>query len=456
MKKYFEIIFRLVLSCLFLAGSSSAQEKMNLSIEQSIEIGLKSSKALHSSLMNVQSTEAKAGEVNATRLPSLKFGGGYTRLSNVPPFTTTIPASSFGQNLPPQNLNLTFSQTVLDNYSMRLSLQQPLFTGFRLQSNYEIADLTAQAADQDFKKDKANLTFDIRNAYWNLYKAIEFKKVIDENVEQVKSHVNDVTNLMNQGMATRNDLLRVQVQLSSAELTQIDAENNVHLATIALNNVIGQPLTTVVEPVSVPDSSHQSLQNGFGDINKLTELAIQSRPELKGMQFRVQASEAAVTLAKSGWYPQVYLTGNYYYARPNQRIFPTLDQFRDTWDLGISLSWDVWNWGTTVHQTDQAQALLSQTQDALGQLRDAVALEVTQNYLNAGQAKERIGVSEQAVHQAEENYRVTNEKFKLGLVLNSDMLDAEASLLQAKWNHIQALVDYELATARLQKSIGEQ
>ena len=79
---------------------------------------------------------------------------------------------------------------------------------------------------------------------------------------------------------------------------------------------------------------------------------------------------------------------------------------------------------------------------------------MTQNYLNVYQAKERISVSDQSVKQAEENYRVTNEKFKLGVALNSDLLDAEVALLQAKWNHIQALVDYELAQARLTKSVG--
>jgi outer membrane protein TolC len=107
-----------------------------------------------------------------------------------------------------------------------------------------------------------------------------------------------------------------------------------------------------------------------------------------------------------------------------------------------------------MHQTQQAQAQLAQAQDALGQLRDGITLEVTQNYLTLHQSRERIGVSQQTVKQAEENYRVTNEKFRLGVALNSDLLDAEASLLQAKWNYIQSLVDYELAQARLQKSIG--
>ena len=79
---------------------------------------------------------------------------------------------------------------------------------------------------------------------------------------------------------------------------------------------------------------------------------------------------------------------------------------------------------------------------------------MTQSYLNVNESGERIGVAEKGVREAEENYRITNEKFKAGLALNSDLLDAEAGLLQARWNNIQARVDHELAQARLQRASG--
>ena len=88
-------------------------------------------------------------------------------------------------------------------------------------------------------------------------------------------------------------------------------------------------------------------------------------------------------------------------------------------------------------------------------LKDGIALEVTQNYLNQQQSVERIAVARQGVQQAEENYRITDEKFKKGLSLNSDLLDAEVALLQARINVTQSLVDYELAEARLEKAIGD-
>jgi outer membrane protein len=88
-------------------------------------------------------------------------------------------------------------------------------------------------------------------------------------------------------------------------------------------------------------------------------------------------------------------------------------------------------------------------------MKDGVMLEVTQSYLGVNQFKERKAVAEQGVKQAEENYRITNDKYKKGLMPNSELLDAEVALLQAKLNLTQSLVDYELSMARLSKAIGE-
>ena len=88
-------------------------------------------------------------------------------------------------------------------------------------------------------------------------------------------------------------------------------------------------------------------------------------------------------------------------------------------------------------------------------MKDGVLLDVTQSYLTVNQTNERAAVARKGVEQAEENYRVTNERYKKGLNVNSDLLDAEVALLQAKLNYTQSLIEYELSSARLSRSIGE-
>ncbi len=435
--------FLLALAVTLGAAGAAAQQPLPLTIDDAIRTGLENSKTLHSSLMKVDYADARAGEAGAAELPSLAFGGAYTRLSNVPPFVVSLP--------PPTPMTFTFAPNIVNTYNMRVSVQQPLFTGFRLSAGSAMAENTAEAANQSYARDKSTLVFNIRKSYWNLYKAIEFKKVIDENVEQFKAHVEDVRRLMDQGMATNNDVLKVQVQLSAAQLAQIDAGNNVKIAMIGLDNTIGVPLSTDVTLRTEIESRPRS----FPSIDVLLKKAMDQRPDMKATAYQIKAGEAGVTAARSGWYPQIYLTGNYYYARPNQRIVPAQDLFKDTWDVGVAVSLDLWNWGSTLHRTDAAEAQLEQAKDASGLLADAVTLEVTQSYLNLGQAKERISVAQTEVEQAQENYRITDERFKEGLALNTDLLDAEAALLQAKTNLTQVLVDYELAEAQLEMAVGD-
>ncbi len=434
------MIQRLVLFILCAGTISFAQEKLSLTIEKAIEIGLQNSKSLHSSQSKVLASDAKVGETNTLGLPSLKLNATYSRLSAVDPFKITLGPTP-----------IEISPSIFNNYNVKATVQQPIFTGFKISSAEKIAEYSAEATKHDFKKDAKELTYNIKNAYWNLFKAIEFKKVVDENVGQVKAHTKDAENLLAQGMATTNDVLKVQVLLSDAQVRQIDAINNVQLSMLSLNNIIGLPLSTEI----VLASTIQKTTKNFSDVSNLVKKAFETRPELLAMDARVKVSEANVTMNRSGWWPQIALVGNYNYARPNQRIFPSKDEFKDTWDVSIALSYDIWTWNTTGHQTEQAEAQLTQTNDAMGQLKDGITLEVTQNYLNQKQTIERISVAEKGVQQAEENYRITNEKYKKGLALNSDLIDAEVALLQAKLVLTQSLVESELAEARLSKAIGD-
>ena len=389
MKNYLLKSVGLILVVFYYSGISIAQEKLLLTVDDAIELGLKNSKTLNSSLARWNSSEAKLKEVNASRLPSIKVSAGYTRLSKVDPFNIETPFGTF-----------EISPSILDNYQTKLSLAQPLFTGFRLKSSSDIAEYSANASQEDFNKDKNELVFSIRNGYWGLFKAQQIKKVIDENVLQVKAHLTDAQNLLDQGMLTNNDVLKIEVQYNDALLRQIDANNNLELAMIALNSTMGIPLDT---EIGIASSTSKTTE-GYDEVNVLIKQAFEKRSEVKSASYRIQASESGVTLAQSTWFPQIFLFSNLYYSRPNSRIVPAKDQFKETWDAGVSLSWDVWNWLSTSYQTQQAEATLIQTQEGLGILKDAITLEVTQNYLTVNQNKRKIEISEIGVKAGGRKY----------------------------------------------------
>ncbi len=434
-----KFLYLLMLSVMVSLAPASAQEKMT--IEQAIDIGIKNSKTLNISSQKVLASKAKTKELRTSLLPALKLSASYTRLSEVDPFAISMGATT---------LNITSS--ILNNYSAKLSLVQPLFMGNKITAGIDAADYSLDASNEDYSKDREDLVLNIKSSYWTLYKAVEMKKVLDENVAQIQAHVADAKNMMAQGMMTRNDVLKIEVQLSDIKYKQADANNAVQLSSIALNNVLGIPLTTNV----TVGSGIEVKEFNNNDLANLLSTSYSVRPELRAADLRSKAGEAGVTAAQSGWYPQLNLVGNYTYARPNSRIFPTKDQFDGTWDVSLALSYDLWNWNATSYQTQQAEAQLLQAKDAYSLAKDAVTLEVTQNFLNVNQAKEKIAIAKLAQEQAEENFRVTGEKFKQGLALSSELIDAEVAYLQAKTNYTTSVVDYELALARLQKSVGNK
>ncbi|MGD1046532.1 MAG: TolC family protein [Bacteroidota bacterium] len=426
----------------------SQQAAQPVRLADCISQALGKNPALQISQAKVQSAEARSSEALTSLLPQLKFTGRAAELSPIDPFGIKIG--------PPVNLSMILFPSITENYSMKLSLQQPLFTGFKLKKNLEMAELNASAAKEELTRDQEDLVLNVITAYWNFYRAIKVEEVIRQSLDQMSEHLKDARNLLQQGMATDADVMKVQVQLSDVNVKYLEARNAIRLTSMALNSLMRNSLETEIMPSDTPAIS-QSAAGALLDQNlsSLQTLALARRPELKSMQLRRDMGTAGVSAAKGGWYPQIFLAADYDYARPNQRIIPPKDQWDGTWDVGVTLQWNIWDWYATGHQTAQAEAALRQSEAGIVQLNDAVTLDVAQQYFNAQTAKDKVEVAFEGMEQAQESYRMTSEKYKNGVTSNTEMLDAEIALLQARLTHTQAIVDCTLALARLKKAVGE-
>ena len=433
---------QIILIALLFSANIISQEKV-FTLEESLELGLKNSKDLKISTSRLISSDAKITEVGSQMLPGLSLSASYTRLSEIPPFEIVTP-------LTPNPIRLY--DIILDNYNFKLSIQQPLFTGFRLTSLKSAADYNYRAAEVEYGEEANKAAFEIHNAFWNYYKAEQIKTLIEENLEQIALHLKDTKDFLRNELVTRNDLLKLEVQYSNTELMKIDAENNLELSRAAFNKAIGielnSPSTIYAKEINLSPQEY--------DFEVIVAEAKENRNELKSLEYKIQAGEENINAARAGWFPSVSLFGNFYYSRPNQRILPPEDKFNDTWDVGVNLNWDLWNWGYTSSQTIQAEEGKFQAEVSLSKLKDGVEIEVYQSYLNYKKSLDKINVIRKSVEQAEENYRITKEKYNSQLATSSDLIDAEVSLLQAKTNSTNALVDYELSRLTLEKAIGRK
>lgn len=303
LKSYLAMFFIVVLGwCTSLQAISDdelkriyTEENVSLSVAQCIEIGLVYSKSYYSSLMDVQAAEGKYKETRSKLFPGITFEGSYTRLSKIKPFEVNMELPG----LPP--MHFVISDSILNMYNLKLSVQQPIFTGFALENSVKAARMGSLAAKELHKKDRDELIYNIKNAYWSLYQAMEFKNLMDENTQLVESHLNDIQRFFNQGLAKLNDLMKVQVQLSTMKVNQIEMNHKVSLAAMALNSMLGLPLDKKIQLLSKPEVF--PLQ----DINLETVVtqALQNRSEIKAMDYNLQAASAMVKIARSGYYPQV-------------------------------------------------------------------------------------------------------------------------------------------------------
>jgi outer membrane protein len=414
-----------------------------LSLQESIQVGLKNSKNLKISQLKLLSSEAKITETTSQLLPRLSFNAGYTRLSDVPPFEVKLPISP---------APVKIEDIVLNNYSFKVSLQQPLFTGFRLLSLKSASEKNREAVAADFNKDANDEAFNIINAYWNYFKAQKLKEYLDENLKQSEAHLTDTKNFLSNDLVTKNDLLKIEVQHSSLKLKQIEAENSLNISRALFNKTLGLPISDQTE-IDVHEPASITTQYNY---DSLLNSALQNRPELSAMDYRLQAGNENVNAAASGWYPSIYLFSDYYYNRPNQRILPTLDKFKDSWDAGISLSWDIWNWGYNSSQVEQARQNLNQLNTNNQLLKENIEVEVYNNYMALNAAQNKIEVARTGLSQADENYRGIREKYNVQYATSTDLIDAETSRLQSQNDLINSLVDYETALARLLKSAGKK
>lgn len=422
----------------------SGDQAVSVTLRECMEASLKASSSLRASRARVDAAEGRTGEVRSALLPQLRFSGRIAQLSKVPEFSLSLPF--IGQQ--------TLFPSITRNYSARLSLQQTVFSGFRLAKSLEAAEHQEEAVRLDHSRDQGELVLNVATAYWTLYRAQRVESVLAQSVEQVALHQKDVENFRKQGMATDLDVLRVQTQFSDIRVRHIEAQGRVRLSAIALNSLIGFPLQTVLLPADDPGrSGDESLAVNLS-VEQVMQAAREKRNEVAAVYARRETAKASVVAARGGWYPQLVLSANYDYARPNPRVIPPKDAWEKSWDVGLSVQWNIWDWFATAHQTTQAEANLSQSEANLTQVSDAVSLEAAQDYFKMMEAKERIQAASLGLQQAEENYRITAEKFKRGASSNTDLLDAEMALLQARLNETQALVDITLQTYRLKRSMG--
>jgi len=433
MKKIIFILFCVTLN---------AQE-LTFTLEKSLRIGIENSKELQIAHSKIIEADAAYSEISSSMLPKLSLNASYAKLSEVDPFQVTLPGAPGP---------VTIQESFTNNYNLSATIEQPLFTGFKLSSLKSASEFKTEAEKSDYKKVKIEKIDNIQQSFWKYFTTIQVSTLIRENLDALNSHLKNTISFLENGLVTKNDFLKLKVEIANTELKLVDALNNEKIARAQFNKTIGLPLNSETNIIAEKLDNY-TYSREYEDL--LTQ-AREKRQELKSTKLQIHALNEMENAAKSDLYPHLFAFGNYYYNNPNQRILPLTDKFNDTWDVGVLLKWNIWNWGGTSAKVEQVKEEYLQAEKTFDLLEENIQMDVYHNYLNLQRAIKKIDLSDLQVESAEENYRITKQKYYHQLATSTDLIDAETSLLNAKTTLITSKVEYRIGLSALNRAIGEE
>ncbi len=426
---------------------SSAEESTVLTLDQALAIALERSPLLNSAALGIKEASHRQEAARADFFPKLGTDYSYTKLDEPPEMRFVSKQNAGLQSLITGNKVEVGPGKV---YHFRAALIQPLFTGGALLNQFRLEQLGVDVAKARKMIVQEDITVAVKDAYYTVLKAEKMRVVADQTVKQIQDHERVARNFFEQEMIAKNDLLEAQVRLAQAQQDLIRADNGVAITKAALNTVLHQDVNT---PVSIADI--------VTDLPILLSLAdcqmraLQNRPLLREIDFTIQQAERGVSLAKSGYAPKSYLAYNYRLQGDQPAVNGTDFQKAASWDVTVNLQWTFWEWGKTYHQVGEQRIKLQRAQETRKEIVDRIALEVKSAYLDAQETYKNITVARDAIVQAEENFRINKDRFDQQLATTTDVLDAQTLLSQAYVNYNNALCDYNINRAKLEKAIGQ-
>ena len=425
----------------FTAFTTNAQmQTRTLTLDEAVQLGIQNSKQLKRSQYKIDEALTRVEQAKDARLPSAKVSFQYLHalmLSRV----IQIP----GLTKDPVKLPFDFPA-----YMGTLSVSEPIFAGHQLKYARQSADLMVQMSRLDADKDKDDITWVVVESYINYNKILQNQLIVAQNMQDVQSKLEEIIKYESQGLATKNDVLRYQLQQSQLQLTEIELENNRRIANYNMNVLLGLPDST---QLILPAPTYKLNENPV--FTDLLQQAETNRRELQDLSYQTKLADINVKQIKDKRLPTVAATGGLYYINPTGQVIPTNNNLIAPITLGIGASWDIGTLYTNKNKEKEAAIQRQELTTVKDQQLDEIHKDVNKNYILYKQSLEKIKVLQDAVTQAEENERITESKFKNNLVNTTDRIDAQTLLYQARVNLELAKSDATIAYYDMLHSTGK-
>ena len=414
-----------------------AQERKAISLSSAVDLSITNSKYLQKNAAQIEAATAAVTEAKQRKLPNATVSGSYLKLS------------AANVDLKVKNNNPSGPPTAIPKVSTAmygtLNLSLPIYTGGKLKFGIISAELLEKASRLDLENQKEAVINNTIEAYANLFKAAQTVSIVKDNLAQSRQREKEFSDLEKNGLLARNDLLKAQLQSSNLDLALLDAENNLQLAQLNMDILLGLPTDTQLAIDSIGLSFNASAMS----IQDYLQAATVNRNDLAANKLRIDAADIAVKSTKAELLPNLSLTGGYIAAD-----IPKVLTVTNAINVGVGVSYNIASLWKNKAKVQQAESQAKQISIQNSIIDDQVTLAVSKNYFDLVSAQKKIQVLQTATEQAKENYRIVNNKYTNSLATLSDLLEADVSNLQANLNYLFAKVDGFVAYNHLLQSAG--
>jgi outer membrane protein len=417
-----------------------------LTLEASIDIALKNSIVINIAKEGSKGANAQKREAFTGFLPKFSTSYSYTRL-NEAPFMKFVDVPPPLNTIIPNGTELIAGTQ--NNYNWAIEAKQPLFAGGGILANYQANSIGEDAARLEETAKYQDVVQEVKVAYFNILRAQRIQDAAQQSVEMLSAHRDVAENYFKVGMIPKNDLLHAEVELANGKQALVRAKNAVELAKSSFNTVLKRKIFTPVEVVDI--LAYHPLNQSF---EECLNVAQQARPELKISSLKAAQAGKLVRVAESDYFPTLSLVGNYSRFGDNPSVSGSDYQDAESWYVMAVASWNFWEWGKTKFRVDASKAKENQALEASKELNDQITLEIKNAYLILQETESQIVVWQKVIEQAEENFRISEERYKERVATSTEVLDAQTLLTKAKSEYANALGDYNVNYAKLQRAMG--
>ena len=343
-------------------------------------------------------------------------------------------------------------------YAGGVIVSQPIYMGGAIKAANDMAALGEQVAQHNIELKRQLVLYGVDNAYW-LAVSLKKKQTLALQYRNLAQKLDDdVKKMINEGVATRADGLKVDVVVNTADLQLARIQSGVSLAKMALCELCGIDLDGDIlladegdaDILATPSSQLDNRLNAASDSATITK----ARPELRLLQNAVDISKQNTKLVTALYLPHILLTGGYSVMNPN--VFNGFqNRFSGVWNIGVTVQMPLWTWGENRYKIRASKTATSIAQMELNDAHKKIELDIEQSRLRLRDANKELATARKNMSAADENLRCANVGFREGVMTVTDVMTAQTAWQTAHTAIIDAEIAVKLAQTSVQKAIGE-